>query len=420
MKDFTTNLYIFFLFFLPSILFCQQNINRNYFGFEYAQNENCFNQNYSTPTDYKLEKFISEILKIIGTKNGIKVKNCEIGEYFAAQVKDGIPFLLYNEKKISNVNFQFPSINDISSNYSKLTIKDWNIITILAHEIGHHINGHLLNQSNSPSYKQIVLEADEFSGFIINLLGGTIENAQLAILKAILPTDLDFIYPNKKERLSAIKRGYDNTSTKGFAAINNNFQELFTAMDVEGRKYKTVKIGNQIWMAENLKTSKYTNGDIISNVYNGNIWKDLTKGAWTWYKNDKNYESVTGKLYNGYAIKDVRGLCPIDWRVPSDQDWQIMVDYLGGDLLSGFNLKSNFGWDLEGSGSNLSDFNALPGGSRKNNGIYIGSGEFADWWSSTLSKSGTGYGRSLSSNHNMVYRGEYSHKYGFSVRCIKE
>jgi uncharacterized protein (TIGR02145 family) len=238
--------------------------------------------------------------------------------------------------------------------------------------------------------------------------------------KSIVPIDGNSLYPTRKERLSAIKTGYDNAFSKYGSMGDNELSKTSIARDVEGRNYKIKKVGNQSWMAENLKTSKFANGDVIPNVSDPSSWKELSRGGWTWFKNDKGFDAVAGKLYNGYAVLDPRGLCPYGWRVPTDQDWQNMTDFLGGEQAVGAKIKANFGWSGGGNGTNTSGFNALPGGSRKNNGSDDGAGEFGDWWSSTQSKTGKGWSRNLAATHNMVYRGEFSYKFGFSVRCVKE
>jgi uncharacterized protein (TIGR02145 family) len=188
---------------------------------------------------------------------------------------------------------------------------------------------------------------------------------------------------------------------------------------MDGSTYKTVKIGSQLWMAENLKTAKYANGDPIQKVAVAEMWKKLKTGAWSFYNNDKEYETKSGKLYNGYAVFDDRGLCPTGWRVPTQKDWESLIDFLGGDNKASVKLKSKMGWSSF-TGDNTSGFNAFPGGNRKNNGDDVGEGVFASWWSSTPDKSDNAFDLTLSNEYKAADSKGYSLNYGFSVRCLKE
>ena len=407
----------------PPVLNGQQTPKTNYYGFTYEEDVDCFSNTKPTADDLKLERFITQMLEKIGTKNRITIKSCQSEENCAATIKDGVPYILYNPNflKNTNLNFTTKSIDNQSfSAESKYSASEWELLTILAHEVGHHNQSHLMNQTQNISNKQKELEADEFSGFIIYLMGGSLEDAQRVMYKSIVPIDGNSLYPTRKERLSAIKTGYDNALSKYGSMGDNDLTKTPIARDVEGRNYKIIKVGNQSWMAENLKTSKFANGDVIPNVSDPSSWKELSRGGWTWFKNDKGFDAAAGKLYNGYAVVDPRGLCPYGWRVPTDRDWQNLIDFMGGDQIAGSKIKANFGWRDGGNGNNEIGFNALPGGSRKNNGEDDGAGEFGDWWTSTQSKPGKGWSRNLAATHNMVYRGEFSYKFGFSVRCVKE
>ncbi len=102
---------------------------------------------------------------------------------------------------------------------------------------------------------------------------------------------------------------------------------------------KSVKIGNQVWMAENLNVDRYRNGDPINTGLTDQQWKVTTQGAFAIYDNIQANDLVYGKLYNWYAVVDPRGLCPSGWHVPSDDEWTILTDYLGGWKVAGGKLK---------------------------------------------------------------------------------
>ncbi len=166
--------------------------------------------------------------------------------------------------------------------------------------------------------------------------------------------------------------------------------------DIDGHKYKTVKIGNQEWMAENLNVSHYRNGDRITEIKDPKAWEvngyTNRKPAWSYYDNDSANGSKYGKLYNWYAVVDPRGLAPKGWHVATVEDVGILANYLGGmgDGVD-FKMKSTFGWgpmgNLDENGNNESGFTGLPGGMRGGEGLFGGIGSFGYWVSS--SKSGT-------------------------------
>jgi uncharacterized protein (TIGR02145 family) len=188
-----------------------------------------------------------------------------------------------------------------------------------------------------------------------------------------------------------------------------------------GEEFKTVKIGNQIWMAENLNVDHYANGDPIPEVKDYNQWSKLNSGAWCYYDNDIANRKVYGKLYNWYAVKDSRGLCPAGWHVPSDDDWTTLENYLGGREVAGGKMKAITGWKSPNTGaSNQSGFQGFPGGFRNQLGSYNFIGYFGFWWSSTESYSDSAWGRELYYDSSVVYRDYYNKQLGFSVRCVRD
>ncbi len=195
--------------------------------------------------------------------------------------------------------------------------------------------------------------------------------------------------------------------------------------DQEGNKYATIRIGNQEWMAENLKTTKYCNGDPIPNVMNNTLWQNLVSGAWAHYNNDSQYDTTYGKLYNWFAVNDSRNVCPCGWHVPTDPEWTILADYLGGVSVASGKLKSTgtqYWKSPNKSATNESGFSGLPGGHRSTNGTFYNMGTFGYWWSSTEFNSNpfSALNRDLYYNiQNFVWVHNYK-KSGFSVRCIKD
>jgi uncharacterized protein (TIGR02145 family) len=194
-----------------------------------------------------------------------------------------------------------------------------------------------------------------------------------------------------------------------------------TMTDQEGNEYPTIVIGTQVWMAENLATSSYANGDPIPNVIDYTPWRNLSTGAWAYYQNKSEYGKLFGKLYNWYAVGDPRKICPLGWHVPTDAEWLTLKTYLGGRT-SGREMKTigtDYWKDPNFDATNESGFSALPGGMRYFSGSFSGFGESGFWWSSTDSAD-VAWSRSLRNGDNEAFRNDYNKNYGFCVRCLQD
>jgi uncharacterized protein (TIGR02145 family) len=201
-----------------------------------------------------------------------------------------------------------------------------------------------------------------------------------------------------------------------------------------GRIYKTVKIGNQVWMAENLNTASYRNGDPIPNVQDGDEWGNVTRGAWCCYNNEAKYEKAYGKLYNWLAVKDPRILAPEGWHVPSDDEWKELEAFLGidkfhlnktgwrGETVGGkLKEKGSSRWKSPNEGAtNESGFTALPGGYRDVDGSFYVLGSSGYWWCSSEDHPHFAWYRSLYYTNNQIHRTNSYEGDGFSVRCIRD
>lgn len=186
---------------------------------------------------------------------------------------------------------------------------------------------------------------------------------------------------------------------------------------------KAVRIGSQIWTIENLNVDTFRNGDIIHQAKLITDWNkaaDEEKPAWCYYKNDKSYGIQYGKLYNFYAVADPRGLAPEGWHIPSDEEWTILTDYLGGANVAGHKMKHTKKWIYKGIGSNESKFAGLPGGARYLEGDFKLVGDYGYWWTSSESNVYSAYNRTLSHSINSMGSGTYFKGVGFSVRCVKD
>jgi len=207
-------------------------------------------------------------------------------------------------------------------------------------------------------------------------------------------------------------------------------------VDIDGNVYETVLIGEQLWMAENLKVTKYRDGSAIPTGYSGFPWAELETGAYAVYDDDPSNAEVYGNLYNWYAVDDDRGVCPDGWHVPTDEEWIELEMFLGMSweeaIGTGLDRGTDEGSKLAGNSDLWSDgnlvnnsefgtsgFNGLPTGYRNNNsGYYDYMGDYGYFWSSSEMYSYYAWYRLLnysSSNVNRYYLGKQG---GFSIRCL--
>ncbi len=209
-----------------------------------------------------------------------------------------------------------------------------------------------------------------------------------------------------------------------------------TVTDIDGNEYKTVKIGNQWWMAENLRVTRYRNGDSIRHVADDNLWKDLTEGAYAEYDHAGLNIIPYGRLYNWYAVNDSRGVAPEGWRVATDEDWKELEAYIGipKDQLNvyqwrgtdeGDKLKEagTLHWVAPNAGAtNEFGFSARPNGYRDYGG-FRGLAYQAYFWTSTEYVGGTstyGWARSLFYSYATISRVYYQKTLGIGIRCVKD
>ncbi len=197
--------------------------------------------------------------------------------------------------------------------------------------------------------------------------------------------------------------------------------------DIDGNTYKTVQIGTQVWMAENLKTAKYNDGTRIPNITDNTQWTNITTGAWCYNDNNAAKNAKYGKLYNWYAVNPTtngnKNVCPTGWHVPTDAEWTVLTDYLGGEIVAGGKLKEvgTANWISPNTdATNISLFTGLPGGYRHNDGYYSSIGSNGSWWSSTEDNTLAAWYRYLGYSIGNAHRGNDDKKNGLSVRCLRD
>jgi uncharacterized protein (TIGR02145 family) len=203
--------------------------------------------------------------------------------------------------------------------------------------------------------------------------------------------------------------------------ITFNFEGNNSITDIEGNVYHSVTIGTQIWLAENLKTTKFKDGTDIPLVTD-TLWSYINTPGYCWYENNEaTYKNPYGAMYNWYAVNTTK-LCPNGWHVPNSTEWSTLINYLGKDSAGG-KLKEagTTHWNSPNTGAtNQSGFTALPGGLRGNSGLFFGMGNGSYWWSAT-----EGYGNIavyyfMSSTMVTVYNNFFEKEFGFYVRCMKD
>lgn len=224
-------------------------------------------------------------------------------------------------------------------------------------------------------------------------------------------------------------------SSSNTTVYGNEFTLITPASvtDVDGNKYKVIVLGKQIWMQENLKTSKFRNGNIIPALSDA-AWTATTFAACGDYDNDPIKSTIYGKLYNWYTVADSRGLCPGGWHVPSDMEWNTVVKFIEplADTVAVLSQSSIAGGEMKEGGiahwsslspgaNNNSGFTGLPGGVKdETSGKAIDLGIECNWWSTTQYSTTCYYSREIFVSQDDFYRNAVHPRSGYSIRCVKD
>jgi uncharacterized protein (TIGR02145 family) len=237
-------------------------------------------------------------------------------------------------------------------------------------------------------------------------------------------SSLTQLTPNTKYRIRAYA-----TNSAGTGYGNAKIFMTPAVIDTNGNLYNSVNIGTQTWMAENLKSTKFNNGDNIPNVTDSTAWSGLSTPAYCWWNNNAAiYKDIYGALYNWYAVS-TGNLCPTGWHVPTDAEWTTLTDCLGGQSVAGGKLKATGTiegkdgfWGSPNTGAtNETGFTALPGSYRWIDGRFIDAiGSHGYWWSSSEVRTIYAWGRNMSTYDGNIYRGASYKVDGLSVRCLKD
>jgi uncharacterized protein (TIGR02145 family) len=195
-----------------------------------------------------------------------------------------------------------------------------------------------------------------------------------------------------------------------------------TITDIDGNVYHTKTIGTQVWMVENLKTTRYNDGSSIPLVSDSLAWINLSTPGFCWYNNDVTHKDKYGALYNWFAVNTGK-LAPAGWHIPSDDEWNTLIESLGGQTVAGGKMKETgtVYWTKPNTGAgNSSGFSALPGGYRNNQAHYGYIGNDCALWSGTENIVTLAWERHLFTYSAEAYRYSSAKESGFSVRCLKD
>ena len=311
-------LLLFVILFSKSIN-AQTNLGNSFSGNENSATVLC-PQTKGAFTDEKVNQLISEILKTSNLKNRFIVIPCSNISNCQAIYYEGKPYILYNASFLEEVKrFSFSEKN------IPISETNWEALTILSHELGHHFNNHLNNPPPGATAQELELEADEFAGSTIYLLGGSLSQAQLAFKSVSL--NQSYTHPGRAARLASIAKGWNDASLR---FVNKGTKRIDPA--IVTKNYKTVKIGEQEWMTENLDVDRFRNGDLINEAKSKEEWTAAYKNndpVWCYYDFNEKNEKTYGKFYNGFAVLDSRGIAPEGWKIPSISDFELLLSSNG-------------------------------------------------------------------------------------------
>ncbi|MCA0447306.1 MAG: fibrobacter succinogenes major paralogous domain-containing protein [Bacteroidetes bacterium] len=233
----------------------------------------------------------------------------------------------------------------------------------------------------------------------------------------LMPLILFFNGFKKNDNSNELGNGTKTIIESNFSNDSNDNGTLV----FNGFTYHTVIIGSQEWTVENLRTTIYNDGTLITKITDENEWKRTTSGAYCAFDNDERNVRTYGYLYNWFTVSTGK-LAPTGWRVPTVEDWKALTEYIGGKNFGGTRLKSTAGWERKGNGTDEYGFKALPGGDRDGNSSrYYQLGLFGEWWTSTNVRSDKPISISMSHSYPTInFNNQNDMKTGYSLRLVRD
>ncbi|MHC1703733.1 MAG: FISUMP domain-containing protein [Tenuifilaceae bacterium] len=307
------------------------------------------------------------------------------------------------------------NVNGLVGNYPQDPINKWVFISVTTNSTGTviYINGNPIS-NNSTFINNTYVSGKNF------IIGATINSNGIGVSGGYLNGKIDDI--------RIFSRALSATEIEALYHEGG----YYPVTDIDGNTYESVQIGNQIWMKQNLKTTRYSNGEAIPNVTDNAAWAGLTSAAFCNYNNDEATANIYGKLYNFYAVADSRNLCPAGWHVPTDAELFTLENYVDPTIIDpnatgwlgtdgGTKLKATSSWNSGGNGTDNFGFTALAGGSRDfGTGVSNGMGNDGTWWSITENTVNNPWVRSCFYYNPSTMRYVANKRYGYSVRCLKD
>lgn len=380
------------------------------------------------------------------------IKSCFVFMFFLIA---GVSFSQSKKEQIEQLNFRVDSLNQVvhlknnGISIQNTQIDSLNQIVILDRKINSEktirINQLLdtiillksnlsslnLDLNNSNSQLQIIKTDNSEKVKQINLLKFSLENKIDSLKNLNADLQKENLVSNKEIELlkNQIKAKTDSLNLlrlefQNYKSANTSESKPTINQVKQSANYKSINIGEQTWMQQNLNETKFKNGDNIYQATTNEEWEKAGregKPAWCYYNNDSKNGTKYGKLYNWFAVNDPRGLAPEGWHIPSDEEWNELKKFLGGVDISGTKLKNSSGWYGQGNGTNSSKFSGLPGGMRDSKGNFFFLDEGAYFWTSTQVGEMYSYFRYLYFNISAMYGGTYREKdNGLSIRCVKD
>lgn len=400
-----------------------------------------------SPSDFsKNEVFISKNITGLTSESVMKVKlNSAPGSFIDLWIEGTLILYIPEFEQIGPLcqNSEAPVLPLVSSNESPIS-GTWNPATISTATVGKSVYTFTPNpdQCGTPVTMEIEIIPPVMPVF--NQIGPLLQGSVPPKLPATSENGITGTWSPDTINTTVVDTiRFTFTPSAGqcasIATMDIIITNKGTVTDIDGKTYATIKIGDQWWMSENLKTTKYKNGDVIGTTATAtaDISSEATpKYQWS-YNGEETNVAKNGLLYTWFAVTDSRGLCPTGWRVPSDADWTTLENYLvsknfgfegsGPDIAK--SLASISGWTTNATPGNVgndqatnnsSGFTAMPGGDRKPNGTFELLGSGASFWSFTENNTANGWSRSLGSDQSSLTKGQTGKAYGMSVRCIKD
>jgi uncharacterized protein (TIGR02145 family) len=263
-------------------------------------------------------------------------------------------------------------------------------------------------------------------GFCWNTTGSPTINDNKSINGTGLGRFSHFLNTLKENTTYYIRSYAINEVGAGYSEVSSfktSWKSDVTIPDIDGNTYHTITIGNQVWMIENLKTTRYRNGDAIPNITDQTSWANLRTGAYCDYGNNSNNYQIYGRLYNWYAVNDSRKLAPEGWHIATYEDWLDLINYLGGSDIAGGKLKEaglEHWLNPNTDATDETGFTALPGGERNFSSNFNNNTYYGFWWCSSESDVNTALNLKLYYRSGTILTNIDVKVNGYSIRCIKD